>query len=123
MICLYIHDDISIWYPVCGAPAHFTLPESQWIDQHLPGRWIGMGSPVAWPARSPDLTPLDFFHWGCMRENVYETEIESREELLSKINTTVMEIRQRGFGDVQREMRRRDETCIRARGGHFEDLL
>ena len=123
MIYLYSHDDIRIWYPLYGAPAHFTLPVSQWLDQNLPGRWIGRGSPVAWPARHPDLTPLDFFHWGCMKENVYETEIASREELVSKINTTVMEIRQRGLGNVQREMRRRDEACVRVRGGHFEDLL
>ena len=71
----------------------------------------------------PDLTPLDFFHWGCMEENVYETEIASREELISKINATAMEIRQRGLGNVQREMRRRAEACVRARGGHFEHLL
>ena len=50
-------------------------------------------------------------------------EIASREELLSKINRTVMELWQRGLGNVQREMRRRDEACVCARGGHFEDLL
>jgi hypothetical protein len=26
---------------------------------------------VAWPARSPDLNPLDFFLWGCMKSRVY----------------------------------------------------
>ena len=123
MTCLYSHDDISIWYPLYGAPAHFTLPVSQRLDQHFPGRWIGKGSPVAWPARYPDLTPLDFFHLGCMKENVYETEIASREELVSKINTTAMEIRQRGLSNVQREMRRHAEARVRARGGHFEHLL
>ena len=35
-----------------------------------------------------------------MKENVYETEIASREELVSKINTTAMEIRQHGLGNV-----------------------
>ena len=53
---------------------------------------------------------------------MYETEIANREELVSKINTTVMEIRQHGLGNVQREKRRR-EACVRARGGHFEHLL
>ena len=61
---------------------------------------MGKGSPVAWPARSSDLTPLDFFHWGCMKENVHETEKASREELVAKHNTTAMEIRQRGLGNV-----------------------
>ena len=50
-------------------------------------------------------------------------EIASREELVSNINTTVMEIRQRGLGNVQQEMRRRDEASVHVRGGHFEHLL
>ena len=77
-----------------------------------------MGGPVAWSARSPDLTPLDFFLWGCMTDKVCETETASREELVAKINTTAMEIRQRGLGNTQREIRRRAETC--ARGELFE---
>ena len=56
--------------------------------------------PVAWPAKSPDLTPLDFFLWGCTKEKVYKTEIVSREVLVGKINTTAMEIRHRGLGNV-----------------------
>ena len=43
MICLYSHNYISIWNPLYGAPAHFTLLVSQWLDDHFPGRWIGRG--------------------------------------------------------------------------------
>ena len=71
-----------LWYQLDSAPAHFTLLVCQWLD-NFPIRWIGRGGPIAWPVRSPDLTPLDFFLWGCMKENVYETEIASREELIA----------------------------------------
>ena len=27
-----------------------------------------------WPARSPDLTPCDFFLWGWLKEQVYSTD-------------------------------------------------
>jgi hypothetical protein len=27
-------------------------------------RWIGIGGPTAWPPRSPDFSPLDFYLWG-----------------------------------------------------------
>jgi hypothetical protein len=37
---------------------------------------------MTWPARSPDFTHLDFFLWGCMKENVYGTEVEDNENLL-----------------------------------------
>ena len=58
--------------------------------------------PIAWPAKSPGLTPLDFFLWDCMKGKVYKTEIASREVLVGKINTTAMEIRHRGLGNVSK---------------------
>ncbi|KAJ8883193.1 hypothetical protein PR048_015033 [Dryococelus australis] len=36
-----------------------------------PRRWIERGGPAVWPARSPDLTLLDFFFWGHMKSRVY----------------------------------------------------
>ena len=44
-----------------GAP-HFSRVARQFLNQHFANKWIGRGGPVAWPARSPDLNPLDF-HW------------------------------------------------------------
>ena len=26
-------------------------------------RWVGRGGPMAWPSRSADLTPMDYFLW------------------------------------------------------------
>jgi len=40
-------------------------------NNRLPGRWIGRGGPTAWPPTSPDLTPLDLFLWGCVKESTY----------------------------------------------------
>jgi hypothetical protein len=51
----------DMWYQLAGAPAHFTRPVGGWLNRNYPGRWIGRGGPVTWPARSPDFTPLDFF--------------------------------------------------------------
>ncbi|KAJ4449705.1 hypothetical protein ANN_01109 [Periplaneta americana] len=54
---------------------------------------------VIWSARSPDLTPLDFFLWGCMKEKVYQTETASREEVVTKINTAAIKL-QHGLDNV-----------------------
>ena len=32
--------------------------------------WIGRGRTIAWPPRSPDLTPLDFSVWRYVKEKV-----------------------------------------------------
>ena len=71
---------------VCG----FNMMEPQltfhiMLDNNrtFPGKWIGRGGPVPWPARSPDLTPLDFFLWGHAKSLVLETPVETAEELLA----------------------------------------
>ncbi|EZA53536.1 hypothetical protein X777_07004, partial [Ooceraea biroi] len=41
------------------------------LNEPFPDRWIGRGGRISWPARSPDLTPLDFFLWGHLKNEVY----------------------------------------------------
>ncbi|GFV33184.1 uncharacterized protein TNCV_970381 [Trichonephila clavipes] len=42
------------------APAYFTIDVRAHLQATFPGGWIGHGGPIALPARSPDLSPLDF---------------------------------------------------------------
>ena len=37
----------------------------------ISGQWIGRAAPIAWPPRSPDLTPMDFFLWGFGKDQVF----------------------------------------------------
>lgn len=56
---IFQHDD--------GAPAHFAQDVRHYLDAGF-RQWIGRGSrSVAWPPRSPDLTPLAFFLWGYIK--------------------------------------------------------
>ena len=36
----------------------------------LPGGWIGRCGTIEWAPRSSDLTPMDFFLWGAMKDPV-----------------------------------------------------
>jgi hypothetical protein len=47
-----------------GAPPHYLEEVGEYLNIRFPGRWIGRAAPIAWPPRSPDLTPLPFFLWG-----------------------------------------------------------
>ena len=42
-----------------GASAHYSKKVRDWLD-----RWMGRAGPIPWPARSLDLTPLEFWLWG-----------------------------------------------------------
>lgn len=44
-----------------GAGPHYARVVFEHLNKEFPNRWIGRGGPMAWPARSPDLNPLDFF--------------------------------------------------------------
>lgn len=47
-----------------GCPAHYRRSVREWLDTYYPNNWIRRGGPIPWPARSPDLTPMDFYVWG-----------------------------------------------------------
>jgi hypothetical protein len=58
----------TMWFMHYGAPAHFTPDVKQFLDSHYPDRRNG---PVLWPPRSPDLTPVDLYLWGHLKDIVY----------------------------------------------------
>jgi hypothetical protein len=49
----------NMWLQLDGATPHFALLVRTWLNESYPNRSIGRGGPVAWPARSPGLTPMD----------------------------------------------------------------
>jgi hypothetical protein len=54
-----------------GAPPHWSLDVRDFLDRTVPQRWIGRDGPTRWPPRSPDITPLDFFLWGYVKDRVF----------------------------------------------------
>jgi hypothetical protein len=42
-----------------GAPSRFSRHVREYLNAYT-NRWLGRGGPVAWPPKSPDLTPLDY---------------------------------------------------------------
>ena len=116
--------DLS-WFQHDGAPAHFTRNVRDWLDGVYPNRWIGRGGPISWPARSPDMTPLDFYFWGHLKSMVYETPVTSEIDLIGRIVEASARIRETPgvFERVRQSFRRRIEGCIEAEGRQFEHLL
>jgi hypothetical protein len=46
--------------------------ESERVPRHpFPGRWIDRVASIAWPPRSPNLTPLEFFLWAFVKARVF----------------------------------------------------
>ncbi|KYN29775.1 hypothetical protein ALC57_00780 [Trachymyrmex cornetzi] len=58
------------WFQLDDCPAHYGRGSRQWLNIHFPRRCLGRAGPVVWIPRSPDLTPLDFFVWGMLKQKV-----------------------------------------------------
>ena len=89
----------------------------QSLNQHFANKWIDRGGPIAWPARSLDLNPLDFHLWGHLKSIVYAMI----EILRNRIEQGFRQIRETP-GTTERVTRSmtRLQACLQMQGGHFE---
>lgn len=115
----------GMWFMHDGAPAHFSLVARNELNTSFPNRWIGRSGPVQWPARSPDLNPLDFFFWGHCKDGVYHEPVNDVDELRGRIVDAFDAVRDSPnmLRNVNRGMMRRVDACIAVNGEHFEQLL
>jgi hypothetical protein len=72
---------VNQWFQHDGAPPHFSRKVQGILNRMYPNRWIRRGGLRHWPARSPDLNPLDFFLWGYVKNLVYHRPIHNEEDL------------------------------------------
>lgn len=114
----------SMWLQQDGCPAHYSRTVRDFLDQEYPDRWIGRGGTISWPARSPDLNPIDFFYWGTMKEIVYQTPIQDLLELRRRLNEAAQQINSRRYARrIARTFLKRCRACISEEGQQFEHLL
>lgn len=104
-----------------GAPAHNARVVRQYLTEFY-DNVIGNNMEIDWPARSPDLTPLDFFLWGDLKNKIYGTNPESLEDLKARIQSAIIDIDTRTINKVLRSVRKRCLLCIQQNGGHFEHI-
>jgi len=112
----------SMYFQHDGAP-HFSREIRNFLNYSFPGRWIGRGGPHNWPARSPDLSPLDYCVRGWMKELVYSVKVGTRDALFGRILDATDRIRN-SQRKVQRATRAvHNRACVAADGGIFENQL
>lgn len=61
----------GMWFQQDGATAHTTNANIDFLHTKFPERVISRNGDVNWPPRSCDITPLDFFLWGYVKDKVY----------------------------------------------------
>jgi hypothetical protein len=96
----------------------------EYLDDAFENRWIGRRGTIEWPARSPGLTPLDFFPLGLLKRKKLKsrpsdiiTELKNRIiDAMGLIPPAVME-------NVTAEFSHRLRCYLVVDGQHFEHLI
>lgn len=118
---LHIPDRLRIWYQQDGAPCHSTRNVRQYLNTLFNGKVIDRCSDFFWPARSPDLSPLDYFLWGYLKQNVYlQRPFQNVDHLERVIRETITNITPAMIRNVLREFSARTAKCIEMEGGYVE---
>lgn len=125
----YIDDTVPLrelpgmWLQQDGAPPHNTRAVRDYLNEHFQQQWIGNNGAEEWPARSGDLSPLDFFLWGTVKNRVYENVPGNLQELRRNIENAFASIRHRDVARALEHIRKRITKCINVNGGLFEHLM
>lgn len=107
------------WFQQDNASAHTAHSTMQKLEEYFGDRTISRG---LWPARSPDLSPPDFFLWGYLKAKVFWNGPKTIAELQGNIRDAINAMTPITLAAVSRNILTRAEKCIQADGGHFQHV-
>lgn len=111
------------WYMQDGAPAHTTVRARNYLADKFDTRTIGYRLANHWPARSPDMTPCDFFLWGYVKDELYKRyPLTGRHHLKTEITDIIQNMDQNFVTNACRSVQKRCVSLLAAQGEHFEQF-
>jgi hypothetical protein len=107
-----------------GAPPHIGRAVQQLLRNHFTDdRVISRYFHMAWPPRSPDLTPCDFWLWGYLKSNVYRGGVANLNDLKDRITQHVRNITPDALHSAVEHVAHRLDCVLQLNGGHVEHEL
>ena len=104
-----------------GAPPHYHRQVRDFLNANFPDMWIRRGGPLAWPCRSPNLTPLDFFFWAFVKNVVYQEDRPTTlEKLRARITNAAALVTPQMLQNTWREVEYHLDVCRATQGAHIE---
>ena len=102
-----------------GAPPHFSCFATDVLNERFPDAWIGRGGPIPWPHRSADLSPLDIFLWGYIK-NIVFAEKMNIQHLQDRITSAIETITRDMIQKTWQEIEFRLDVSRATNGAHIE---
>ncbi|XP_025406827.1 uncharacterized protein LOC112680826 [Sipha flava] len=107
-----------------GELPHNTVIVTRQLNQMFPNHWIGSYGVLPWPARSPDLTPLDFLLWGYLKTVIYADPPVNLQDIKNKIQAACDILSEDQIkAATSTEFLRRLESYLEYNGDNFEQFI
>ncbi|GFT92773.1 uncharacterized protein TNCV_739601 [Trichonephila clavipes] len=82
-----------------------------------------MKATTYWPPRSCDLTPLDYFLWGCVKSLVYADKPQTLDHLEDSIRRVIADIRPQMLEKVIENWTSRLDYIRASRVSHMPEII
>jgi len=90
------------------------------LDAAFPNRWIGRDGPTPWPPRLPDITALDFFLRGYVKDKVFSKPVPDITNLKARITDDFATITEDMLENTWRGIDYRLDVLRATKGAHVE---
>ena len=103
------------WFQKDRATSYTTHMDREWLSSKFGPRVISRHTDIPWPARSPDMSPLDFWFWSVCLEELRRSPPSTLDELQEIVTDYADSI-----DKAARDIIVRAKACKAALGGPFE---
>jgi hypothetical protein len=103
-----------------GVLPHFSHHVHAFLDREFPDHWIGRGETILWPPHSPDLTPLDFFSCGFVKDTIYCEKLQNVNEFNERTITAAGCVTSEMSANTLQDNEYCLDVCCASNGSHIE---
>lgn len=111
------------WFQQDGATCHTSNDSMKVVYELFPSKVISRRGNIYWPPRSPDLSPLDYFAWGYLKNKVYQNKPTNLIQLKENIRSEMAAISRAMCRRVIANLRSRLKECQQRNGHHLDNII
>ena len=113
----------NIWFQQHGAKCHTAATTLDVLHPVLEDHIVSRRADIVWPLRSWDLTPLDYYMWGAVKDKCYADKPETIDVLMDNIREAIVEIQLHIVDNVLQNWTDRVGYCMASRGSHLNEII
>ena len=113
----------NIWFQQDGLTCHTAEATFDVLRLVFEDRIISLRADVVWPPRWCNMTPLDYYLWGVIKDKCYTDKSEIINVLKGNIREVIGEIQLHTIDNVLKNWSDRVGYCMASRGSHLNEII